>query len=162
MLRNIFIACLFLSAFCLSVQAATVSSVDLREDSPKYDGQTITFQGEVIGDIIVSGEFVWINVKDQTGAVGVFCPKELVEGIEYKGEYRFSGDIISVKGVFHERCPQHGGDTDIHAQKITLIEKGEQIEHPLNPQKIKASIILPSIVFVLAIIHLIVRKFRKP
>jgi aspartyl/asparaginyl-tRNA synthetase len=158
--RFLILLLIFFTSLLSAEAAAGVSSKDLRESAQEYDGKTIVFQGEAIGDIMLRGEFAWINVKDESGAVGVFCPKELTDEIEYLGGYKSSGDLISVRGEFHEQCPQHGGDTDIHAEKITIIKSGKEISRSLEPQKVKASIFLPAIVFVLAIIHLIVRRFR--
>ena len=140
--------------------APIVSAQELLENAEKYDGKIISFKGEVIGEIMVRGESAWVNVRDEAGAIGVFCPKELLGEIEYQGDYRHKGDLISVRGIFHRACPQHGGDTDIHAEKITIIKKGEVISHPLDPQKVKASVILAALVCVLGILYLIIRKFR--
>lgn len=144
-----------------NVEAApAVSLQELIENVKKYDGKTVTYKGEVIGDIMIRGEDAWINVRDETGALGIFCPKELTGRITYTGSYNFIGDTISASGVFHHSCPQHGGEPDIHAEKIIILKKGEAISHPLEPQKVKASIILPAVVFSLTIIHLILKRFR--
>ena len=165
--RRIVLTFICLSAFNalqLSAHVAQAAPVvtleDLINNAEEYDGETVTFKGEVIGDKMIRGESTWINVHDETGAIGVFCPKESVEEIEYLGSYKFLGDRISVKGIFHRFCSEHGGDTDIHAEKITIIKKGEETPHPLDPRKVKTSIILAVIVFALAILHLIIRRFR--
>ena len=144
---------------CLEA-APVVSTQELLENAEQYDGKTVIYKGEVIGDIMIRNEFAWINVRDEFGAIGAFCPKELVSGIKHQGSYKFKGDVLSLQGIFNRTCPQHGGDTDIHAEKITIIEEGEEIFHSLEPQKVKASIILAAIVFVLAILHLVIRRFR--
>lgn len=140
--------------------APVVSSEELFKEAEKYDGKTVIYRGEVIGDIMVREEFAWLNVRDKSGAIGVFCPKRMVGEIKYIGGYGFTGDTVSVRGTFHRSCPEHGGDTDIHAEKIGVIQEGRAISHPLDARKVKASIILPAIVFALAIIYLIVRRFR--
>jgi len=140
--------------------APVISAEELLKEAEKYDGKEVIYKGEVIGDIMIRRDCAWINVRDETGAIGIFCPKELVNEIKHAGSYRFTGDIVSVRGTFHHSCPEHGGDTDIHAGRINIIQKGKTISHPLEPKKVKASIILPVIAFVLAIIHLVVRRFR--
>jgi len=140
--------------------ATTVSSEELLKNSEEYDGQDVTFKGEVIGDIMIRGEFAWVNVRDEHGAIGAFCPLELTEKIEYRGSYGFKGDTLSVRGEFHRACSEHGGDMDIHAEKILIVQEGEERSHPLAPGKARASAILPAIVLLLAIIHLIARRFR--
>lgn len=150
---------------CLMLAVATeagaaISSEKLLQVSEKYDGKEIFFKGEVIGDILGRGESVWINVRDKYAAIGIFCSRKLTERIKYMGSYKVKGDIISVRGVFHRACIQHGGDTDIHANKITIINGGEKIKHVADKKKIKAAMILPAIAFFLAMLHLIVRRFR--
>lgn len=154
---SLFLICLL----AVQAEAAQVVSLqELLENRREYEGKTIVYEGEAIGDIISDGENVWVNVRDETGAIGVFCPQELVEQIKHLGNYSFSGDIVSVRGIFHGSCSEHGGDVDIHAEKITVIQKGEEIGHPIEPWKVKLSMVLPAIVFILGIIYLIVRRFR--
>jgi len=166
MQKYIFPILILLSAFSLQPSAniaeaaPAVSARELLENAEEYDGKTVTYEGEMIGDVMVRAQFAWINVRDETLCLGVFSPKGLVSEIEHKGSYGFSGDIISVQGTFYHSCPEHGGDTDIHAEKITVVRKGEATFYPLEPGKVKASITLSAIAFALAIIHLVVRRFR--
>lgn len=145
---------------CIAEAAPTVTAQELLENPEKYDGKTVIYQGEAIGDIMLRQGGAWINVQDKTASLGVFCPKDEVAKIKYTGSYKFSGDIISVRGVFHHFCSQHGGDTDIHAKKITLIREGKEVSHPLEPQKVKLSVVLVVIAIILAIVHLLIRKLR--
>ncbi len=150
-----------LCLFVIRVEAAlAVSAKELLENAELYDGKEIIYKGEVIGDIMLRGESAWVNVRDDTGVIGIFCPRDLVGEIKYPGSYQYRGDLVSVRGIFHHSCSQHGGDSDIHAERITLLQQGEPLAHPLEPQKVQASIILSAIVLVLAIIYLIVRRFR--
>ena len=151
---------ILLSFFGWAESAPAVSFEELIEGAQDYDGKKIVFKGEAIGDVMIRGEFAWINVRDETGVIGVYCAKDLVSEIEHTGGYKYKGDIISVRGTFHRFCSQHGGDTDIHAERISVIQKGEEIPHALEPEKVKASIILPAIAFALAIIYLIIRKLK--
>ncbi|MFC1631004.1 hypothetical protein ACFL1I_04465 [Candidatus Omnitrophota bacterium] len=140
--------------------AQQVSAAELLQQPEKYDGREVIYKGEVIGDIFIQQGFAWVNVHDGTRAIGVFCPQPLIEQIEHKGNYNFQGDQISLRGVFHNSCAEHGGDLDIHAAKITLIKKGATIAHPLEKDKIKTSIILSAATLFLAIVHLVVKRFR--
>lgn len=159
-MKKIIFLILVLLILPVAYAAPVVSSEELFKEAEKYDGKTVIYKGEVIGDIMVREEFAWINVRDKSGAIGVFCPKEMVGEIKHEGGYWFTGDTVSVWGTFHRSCPEHGGDTDIHAEKITIIQEGRAISHPLDAGKVKASIILPAIALALAIIHLVVRRFR--
>jgi hypothetical protein len=47
------------------------------------------------------------------------------------------GDMIEVTGVVHRSCPQHGGDLDIHAEKIRKVQEGRLRQEKLNTEKLK-------------------------
>ncbi|MEE8638503.1 MAG: DNA-binding protein [Candidatus Margulisiibacteriota bacterium] len=125
----------FICYLSFPAQARVVSGNDLVEDAQFYDGARIEYVGEVIGDLMARGEYVWLNVNDGSRAIGIWAPKKLVGNIKTKGDYNHIGDKIKVVGVFHRACPEHGGDLDIHAEKIFVLEEGSKIEHPINPAK---------------------------
>jgi len=136
----------------LPSQAVVVSANQLVEDALHYDGASIEYVGEVVGDIMARGEYVWLNVNDGSRAIGIWAEKKLVKNIEKTGSYNYIGDKVKVVGDFHRACPEHGGDLDIHAETISVIEEGHKIEHALNPTKIVVAIIL--LLAVLALIFL--------
>jgi aspartyl/asparaginyl-tRNA synthetase len=149
--------CLFL----LSTSGAEAVTIrELIEKPQEYDGETVTVQGEAIGDVMLRGKFAWVNLRDETQGIGIFCPRQEAEEIKHTGGYKFRGDIISVTGRFSRSCPEHGGDIDIHTEKIRVVEQGTETLYAFEPNKIKGSIILVSLAFILAVIHLIIRRFR--
>jgi len=125
-----------------SAFAQTVSSTELINRAKDYDGRTVSYSGEVIGDIMVRGGHAWINVGDGENAIGVWLDKNLIKDIKYTGSYKSRGDWIQVSGVFHRACSQHGGDLDIHAQNISIVNPGRPIKHYLSLGKINLTIIL--------------------
>lgn len=112
-----------------------VSSNDLIDKAKDYDGKEIVYTGEIIGDIMDRGEYNWINVSDGNNAIGVWVKSSDLKGINIVGRYNSKGDIVKIVGAFYRACPEHGGDFDIHASKIELIEKGYQISHAVEPFK---------------------------
>jgi hypothetical protein len=135
-----------------SADAKTVSSADLVEKCRFYNNKQVSFQGEVIGDVMIRGENAWINVNDDiyasranveegSGLQGynsgqsIWCNASEVDSIRYTGNYRNSGDIVLIEGVFHRACPEHGGDMDIHASQVELIERGHPVAHILDLRK---------------------------
>ncbi|MBL7151009.1 MAG: DNA-binding protein [Candidatus Omnitrophica bacterium] len=105
--------------------AQPVSARELIENAQAYDGKTIAYAGEVIGDIMRRGNFAWINVTDGEKAIGVWLEGHLLKQADLlAGSYRSTGDLIEVIGVFHRACPEHGGDLDIHAFEIEKIAPG--------------------------------------
>lgn len=126
----------------------TISSSDLVEKCRLYNGQEVVFQGEVIGDVMVRGDNAWISLNDDSYSAdsveegsklkgynsgqSVWCKASQVKSIEHKGDYRHSGDIMRVRGVFNRACPEHGGDMDIHASQVKLVKRGHEIPHPFD------------------------------
>lgn len=159
------IFCLLLSVFCLLCSvcfAQAISSEELIRDPKDYEGKQIAYEGEVIGDIMQRGDFVWLNVNDGEYAIGVHCDKELVDGIGlFAGGYNSRGDWIEVVGVFNRACKIHGGDLDIHADKIQIIKKGKTFDEGINLQKKQIVYRLIGVLLCLLILKLLVARLRK-
>lgn len=106
-----------------------VTSNDLINEAGKYDGQEVVYTGEVIGDILARGDYAWINVFDGSNAIGVWVKTSDIEEIDTLGSYTAHGDTISIKGLFNRACAEHGGDMDIHALSIEVIQEGYAVLH---------------------------------
>jgi len=117
--------------------AQPISSVELINNAKNYNGNTIVYQGEVIGDIMLRGEYAWINVNDGKNAIGIWIKKELIKDILYTGSYKSRGDIVEITGTFNRSCLEHGGDLDIHAQLISKISSGSKISQAVNTKAIR-------------------------
>ena len=103
-----------------------VSIYDLIENAKEYDGKEVVLEGEVIGDILNRGEYVWVNISDgNNSAIGIYMSKELSSVIQTAGNYKTSGDRIRVVGTFQRACKDHGGDLDIHASSVELVSQGK-------------------------------------
>jgi len=136
----------FQGDFCL---AGTVGSRELINDPGRYDGTTVTFRGEAVGDIMYRGQYGWVNLYDGYAAVGIWAEKESFKDIVYLGGYRVKGDIIEVSGVFNKSCPEHGGDLDIHAVSIKRAVPGGVSILPPDTVKMPAALLFTAVVAVL-------------
>jgi len=112
--------------------AQSISSTELINNAKQHDGKTVTYEGEVIGDVMVRGNYAWINVNDSQNAIGIWTDKNLAKNILYAGSYKSKGDWIEITGVFQRACLEHGGDLDIHAQAIRKVRQGREIIERLN------------------------------
>lgn len=127
----------------------TVEITTLIDNMAKYDGQRVTIQGEAIGDVLLRGSNAWITVNDDryskqsieeggelvgmsNAGIGVWIPAEETRAIKTLGSYKNKGDIVRVTGVFHRADKQHGGDTDIDAVSLLLIQKGYPFDHSFD------------------------------
>lgn len=146
---------LFLS-FSLSAQvcAAAVTEINtLIEKSQAFDGQTITIEGEAIGEAMLRGEYAWINISDNTNAIGVWLKASDAQKIKSFGDYRHKGDIVKITGTFSRNCTEHGGDVDIHSHSLEIIEQGFNRPEEITLVKIQAALALSFFAFLTAYIY---------
>ena len=127
--------CLALNISNSNCYAQTVSSSDLLSNTKAYDGEIVTYQGEVIGDVMIRQDYAWLHVNDGAIALGIWANRKMVQDILYTGNYHKKGDIVEVTGIFHRSCLEHGGDLDIHASEIKKILSGGSDPHPLSRKK---------------------------
>ncbi len=137
-------ALLALTTVALADGGDRVSSEELIENSDYYDRRTVVYTGEVVGEVLRRGEYCWITVNDDfygqkpvreyqelkggnTG-MGVYCRSDMLEDVTMVGSYRTAGDVIKVTGVFYKASPQHGGDTMIEAEEVSVIQKGWRVK----------------------------------
>ncbi len=91
----------------------------------ELDGQQVVFEGEAIGEALRADEdSVWVNVLASGAAIGVWMPREMARPIERWGGYRQTGDTVRVTGVVNLACDRHGGDLDVHATSLEVVERG--------------------------------------
>lgn len=105
----------------------------LSEANSYYDNQTVQVVGEVIGDNIregLDGRERWITLaaveKESTATVSVLMSAESAAKIDTYGKYGTTGTKLQVRGTFHLVCPEHEGQTDLHADVVSVVEKGKQ------------------------------------
>jgi len=127
------------------------SSTQLVEKNKQYNGQTVTFTGEAIGEVMVRGDYAWIHLNDdaymeanvEEGAklggynsgMAIWVPSALTKQIDTYGDYKHEGSIVQVSGTFNAACKEHGGDMDIHATSVTMIRPGHVVDDPVPAWK---------------------------
>ena len=125
-----------LAAFPAAALGEEYSSGQLIDLAGEYDRQVLIYSGEVIGDILSVGSHVWLNVSDGSNAIGIWADKGLASAVRTAGSYSVHGDSIRVSGTFFRACPEHGGDMDLHADTVTLIERAYPISHAVPAWKV--------------------------
>jgi hypothetical protein len=116
--------------------AQVSTSLDLINNAKQYDGKTIHYRGEVIGDVMIRQDYAWLHVNDGFIAIGIWAPKTLIEDIHYTGDYHKKGDTVEVSGTFHRSCSEHGGDLDVHASEIKKVTMGSSVIQPISRKKV--------------------------
>ena len=124
-------------------EGAAVGSNDLIDHAKDYDGTTVVFEGEVLGDILYRGEYAWLAIFDGSNTIGCYVSAEQAKQISLVGGYGKKGDTVRVEGVFHRACAEHGGDLDIHASSVTVLSTGARVAMPLSRLVTTLAIALP-------------------
>jgi hypothetical protein len=153
---KIFLVTIFTGILITSgANAVEVSSNELIDKAKDYDQKEVIFTGEVIGDVMKRGQYGWINVSDDSNAIGVWITFEDTKKIKYTGQYKYKGDMVKIDGIFNRACPEHGGDLDIHARSIEIINEGFEIKRGIN----LLYVLIGSILLVIAVcLNLIIYK----
>ncbi|MGN0301731.1 MAG: hypothetical protein ACI4BI_02510 [Anaerotardibacter sp.] len=121
---------------------------ELLSEGTLHDNQTVQITGEVVGDRISSEDEYdnyWICLQEQDSdnpsCVSVLMNAAQTELIDSYGNYSQVGTTLQVRGTFNMACKYHQGQTDIHAQEVTALKKGTEIDNQVNPVILTAGII---------------------
>jgi hypothetical protein len=133
-------------------------SAQLVEHPKAYDGLTVTFTGEAIGEVMRRDSYAWIHLNDdayefknvEEGAklggynsgMAVYVPAELTSKIDSYGDYKHEGSIVQISGTFNAACKEHGGDMDIHATSLDVLIPGHVVVDPVRPWKVWLALVL--------------------
>lgn len=120
-----------------------VNSTELIDHAADYDGKTVVYEGEAIGDILYRGEYAWIAVSDGGNTVGCYVAASDAKKIAYLGRYGVTGDTVRIVGVFHRVCAEHGGDMDLHADSFEIVRLGSSAEQKCPKTLVVAACLLP-------------------
>lgn len=106
---------------------------DLSTADTYYDNQTVQVVGEVIGDEIRSGlsnRHKWITLSSEgdSATLSVYMTSEQAAKIDAYGKYGTRGTVLQVRGTFHLVCADHEGLSDLHAEVVTVVSRGEHHE----------------------------------
>jgi hypothetical protein len=162
-------------AYDLPVDGAAprqVSSGALVENARWWDGRAVLFTGEAIGEGMPRGAMAWIHLNDdaymwkniEEGAdlggynsgQAVWLAAADMRRIRHFGDYLHEGDVVRVAGTFNAACRQHGGDMDIHAITLDVVQPGHPVAHVLHRARLALGLALVS----LAVLLWLVRRAR--
>ena len=105
------------------------SITDLSTADTYYDKQTVQVTGEVVGDRITAGDgrHCWLQLASpsDSSTVSVYLTNESADKVDTYGAYGRKGTTLQVRGTYNLACPHHDGASDLHAQVVTVTEKGK-------------------------------------
>ncbi|WP_055669960.1 hypothetical protein [Desnuesiella massiliensis] len=147
--------------FCyssISYAEEYISINDLIEGAKQYDNEEVKIKGEAVGEIMKRGKYSWVNINDGSNVIGVWLSNDIASKISVLGDYKHKGDIIEVKGNFSRDCSEHGGDVDIHASSISIMEKGKLTIPQIKENRSKIALALVFSTIFLSFIFLNIKK----
>jgi hypothetical protein len=157
--KTMILICILVFSFTITCKAREYSNfTELIENSKKIDSSKITLQGEAIGECMNRGKYSWVNISDGSTAMGIWLQKEQAQSIKNFGKYGYKGDIVGITGTFNRACVDHGGDMDIHATSVKIIDVGGRVTIPISNNKKWIALILTVITLTLIFSY---RKFIK-
>ena len=131
-----------------------------------YDNTTVVVTGEVVGDRRSAGPGTncsWITLYSlrKSGAaeqynpssVEVYLSDSLADMIDTYGRYNTRGTYVQVSGIYHLACAGHDGLSDIHADSLSVTQKGAEIRESFNPLSFLPGIAAVAIGLLLIFIH---------
>ena len=135
----------------------TVASAALIENASAWDGRSISFAGEAVGEAMARGDHAWLHVNDDAyqtrdlevgrpragynSGQAIWAPAELARRVHLFGGYRNEGDAVRVSGEFHAACREHGGDMDIHATGLEVVREGHAVAQRLHRDRLWIGIV---------------------
>jgi hypothetical protein len=146
-----------------TVNAENVTQINsLVNNMGAFDSQVVTIEGEAIGEAMNRGAYSWINVNDGTNALGIWLKSSDAERIKTFGDYKHTGDIVRISGIFLKNSPEHGGDVEIDCSSLEIIKKGHTVDEQLTNIKILTATLLFSIALTLTYAYFrIVQKAKN-
>ena len=132
------------------------------------DGQTVQIRGEVVGDLIkdeADPNRCWIVVQDNNelnpNAVTALITNEQAAVIDSLGSYDTQGTTVQIRGTFNLECIDHEGLSDIHAEEVTLVAQGSEVQHRINPAILAAGVVAVALGLILLAIYSIARERQR-
>lgn len=168
--------CMLAAVSAVSAQSAeppSPGSTTLVEDAKDWNGRTVTFTGEAIGEAMRRGTTAWIHLNDDAygladqagtklsgfnGGIAAWVDARLASRIAFFGDYKHHGDVVEVTGIYHAACPQHGGDTDIHADSLRVVRAGFEVARPIGRPRLLAAGMLVALTALLFFARAILRR----
>lgn len=143
------------------------SIADLYSADSYLNNQTVQVVGEVVGDRI-NAEFdsanCWIALQAVDGSnadIPVFMTKEASRAIDRYGAYGVRGTTLQVRGIFHLTCPEHDGLTDLHADHVSVVKKGEDLREAPDPSRFVPGALAIALGLVLIVVFYRLRESQR-
>jgi len=131
-------------------RGARVSAAQVYACPAAYDGVTVTYVGEVIGELLPRDGGAWAQVNDDDYALltgplvghreragfntglSVWLPEDLAERVERPGRPALRGDVVLLRGTILRADPDDGGGITLRATELETLAPPLEIDPPLH------------------------------
>ncbi len=144
------------------------SIADLSNADSSFDGQTVQITGEVVGDNIADEQdesMRWITLSSmedgKSGSISVLMSVDDAKLIDTYGQYGTTGTTVRVKGIFHLACSEHEGLSDVHADTVTIVQKGSIHRDTFDFAQFVPGLVTVGVGLVLLVVFRILRERRR-
>ncbi|MEX2533477.1 MAG: hypothetical protein WD360_05895 [Nitriliruptoraceae bacterium] len=158
-------------------ESGRVTSSQLLNCPRAFDQKTVTFTGEVVGELIMRRGGVWAHVNDDPYAliygplvghsahvgfnsgVAVWFPDGTHEIIETVGRHAIRGDVVKIVGTFLRADPNDGGGLTLRADSVSVLAEGFTVDEPLHTlQLVVAAVLLAGALAALGLAQFVRRR----
>ncbi len=140
-----------------------ISSTQVFACPSAFDGLSVTYVGEAIGEVLPRRGGAWVQVNDDIYALevgplvghreqdgfntgmSVWLPDGLHERIEEVGRPGRRGDVILVRGTLLRADPDDGGGITVRAEELELLAASIEIEDPLHVPQLIVALVLAAL-----------------
>jgi hypothetical protein len=127
-----------------------VSSGMVQACPSAYDGITVGYTGEVVGDLLMRDGGAWVLVNDDAYALQVgplpahgehlgtntgltvWLPTELQSSVTGLGRPDQRGDVLAIEGRIERTDPEDGGGLTLRATDVRVLAPSTRIAEPLD------------------------------
>lgn len=127
-----------------------VTSTQVVSCPVRYDGHTVEFVGEVVGDVLRRDGGAWVLVNDDAYALGsgplpghkdfagtnsglaVWLDGDVAELARTAGGPGVRGDVLRLRGVIHRADPADGGGLTLRASSGEVVAEAVRAPQPVR------------------------------
>jgi hypothetical protein len=115
-----------------------------------FDGRSVTYVGELVGDLLHRRGGAWVQVNDDdyalvhgplpahrehagtNSSLAVWLPDDTLGQVTGLGRPGLRGDVVRIEGMIVRTDPEDGGGLTLRARRLQVLRPSEAIEEPFD------------------------------